>query len=556
MRWSSWAIALLFVGMAVAVWIFKPNPLFVSPLIIIFILFSQISKLGKIRRCAIYHKNSLVVLIVFLITFLNGASAHAAVPQPVTGPDVIENFTTPRTFTDGMQFGTCNALTLETEGSPTLAIVNNSYLQATSNVKSDGFIIRSTNPLPATYKVTVDMGDIDFDLINQADQENGVYLPTISVAPGFPNVNQWWHLYRKVHMDIDNNVWGSGGQHPIFFGYYNPDSVTASDPADGQLVYDSSTNSWVLINTKWASAFNYQKNTWYTFELEKTTTNYFFRIYDAISHTLLKEASIPIVNVRSGPDYLAIGDPHINYYNGSVKIANLRITNITCSPLPVISSFTANPSTAPSGGGAVVLSWTTTGAATVSLTGMATNTAIAVNPTTTTTYNLTATNSTGSVTAPVTVTVPTTTPPGPEIILIEAENAQSIVLPFRIGSDALASNGKYIYTPNFSGNAHTPGNAGATYTVNLTQGGTYVLSGRALASDTSNDSFFVQIDNGPDNLWDLPEGPSWQWSNVNDQTTHQYPVKFNLTPGSHTIKIKLREDGTKLDELYLTNDVK
>jgi len=32
-------------------------------------------------------------------------------------------------------------------------------------------------------------------------------------------------------------------------------------------------------------------------------------------------------------------------------------------------------------------------------------------------------------------------------------------------------------------------------------------------------------------------------------------VIFTLARGAHTIKIKLREDGTRLDKLLLTNDI-
>src|SRR6185295_13370513 len=122
---------------------------------------------------------------------------------PITGGDVIDNFTTPRTFTDGLQFGACNALTAELSGSPTLSIVNNNYLLATSAAKSDAFIIRSSNALPPTYKIRVDIGDINFDLTNLGDEENGFYLPTITTVPGSPTINDWWHLNRKVHIDID-----------------------------------------------------------------------------------------------------------------------------------------------------------------------------------------------------------------------------------------------------------------------------------------------------------------------------------------------------------------
>ncbi len=339
------------------------------------------------------------------------------VPVSVTGSDVIENFATSKTFTDGMEFGTCNALTAETIGGARLMIVNNSYLQASSTAKGDGFIIRSTNPLPSTYKLTVDMGDIDFDLTDIADEENGVYLPTITTVPGRPTTNDWWHLNRKVHIDVDNNMWGSGGVHPVFIGYYNPSTTSADDPADGQLVFNKDTNSWIPINSNWASAFNYQKNTWYTFEIEKTSSTYFFRIFNAFSHALLKEASIPVSSVRSGSDFLAIGDPHVNYYKGSIKIKNLRISNISCSSgpsvPPTINSFDANPTSITSGGSST-LSWSVAGATSLSIGGVGTvtGTSVIVNPTATTTYTLTATNSKGSVTdtATVTVTSPAPTP--------------------------------------------------------------------------------------------------------------------------------------------------
>ena len=503
---------------------------------------------GGIVRCGYFR----FVLTVLLITFLNHGFARAAevVPPPVAGPDVIDNFTTSRTFSDGLSFGKCNALTVETAGSPTLSVVDNSYLLASSNDIPDGFIIRTTNPLPATYKVTVDMGDIDFDLLNPSDFENGVYLPTITAVAGAPTTNDWWHSNRKVHIDVDNNIWGSGGEHPVFIGYYDPSSLTEPDPANGQLVYDNATHAWIEINTSWASAFNYAPNTWYTFEIEKTPTTYFFRIYDAFSRVLLREASIPIADVRSGDDFLAIGDPHTNYYQGSIKIANLRITNINCGGLPAISSFTADPATIPVGG-STVLSWATTGATSLSISavGAVTGTSRTVSPAATTTYVLTATNGSGSVTAGATVAIK------PVKIYLEAESAAGLFAPFRIANDSAASNGKYVYVPASSGNSFTPGKIVASYNVNIPQSGTYILWGRVIAPDANHDSFFVQIDNGPDNYWDVQNGAAWHWDQVNNQTHHVDPAKFTLTKGTHTIKIKLRENGTKLDRIFLTNDI-
>lgn len=473
-----------------------------------------------------------------------------SVPPTISSPDVIESFATPKTFTDGMKFGKCNALTAETSGSASL-IADSNYLMGTSAAKSGGFIIRTTNALPATYRLTVDMGDIDFDLTDPNDFEMGVYLPTITAVPGAPTTNDWWHSFRKLHIDVDNNFWGWGGEHPIFIGYYDPSSLTESDPANGQLVYDQQTSSWVEINTNWASALNYERNAWYTFEIEKTATTYFFRIFDAFSHALLREASIPISSVRTGDDYLAIGDPHVNYYKGHIKIKNLRITNINCD-LPVIDSFSANPTTI-TAGGSTVLNWSVTGASSLSISdvGTVTGNSKTVAPPATTTYVLTATNSFGSDTASTTVGVSTT---APLKRYIEAENATSLTSPFKIANSTTASNGKYIYVQDNTGNSYQPGKGVASFPVNINKAGQYVLWGRVSAAENS-DSFFVQIDNGLNYFWSLEKGSAWHWDQVNDQTSRVDPLKFTLSAGAHTIKIKLREDGSKIDRIFLTNDL-
>jgi hypothetical protein len=80
--------------------------------------------------------------------------------------------------------------------------------------------------------------------------------------------------------------------------------------------------------------------------------------------------------------------------------------------LPEITSFSANATTA-SSGAAVTLSWSTKGAANVSINqgvGVVSGSSKVVNPTATTTYTMTATNTQGSVQSTVTITVPGSTP--------------------------------------------------------------------------------------------------------------------------------------------------
>jgi len=144
-------------------------------------------------------------------------------------------------------------------------------------------------------------------------------------------------------------------------------------------------------------------------------------------------------------------------------------------------------------------------------------------------------------------------PSGFEEHWLEAELADTIVSPLEVANDENASNGKYVYAPDGTENQYTPSSIMATYTVNISQPGAYILRGQVIAPDTNGNSFFVQIDNGFDNLWEVEIGDHWHW----DEVSNHYragPVKFNLTEGVHTIKVKLRENGTQLDNLVLTNN--
>jgi len=160
---------------------------------------------------------------------------------------------------------------------------------------------------------------------------------------------------------------------------------------------------------------------------------------------------------------------------------------------------------------------------------------------------------------------------------IEAEEADTIAGQFEVDDDPMASQGRFIYTPNGKEIHFVPDTTIATYTVNIVQPGEYVLWGRVKALNGQDDSFFVQIDNGVNNLWDLKTGDFWQWDVVSDRkktapkrvilTKGTFlqrnavsirkkadPKRFILAKGPHTITIKLREDGTKLDKLLLTNN--
>lgn len=150
--------------------------------------------------------------------------------------------------------------------------------------------------------------------------------------------------------------------------------------------------------------------------------------------------------------------------------------------------------------------------------------------------------------------VPPPPPAGPAYVYMEAESG-SLVSPMTIGSDANAFSGQYVTTP-------TTDSGSDTITFNAPSAGNYVIWGRVLAPDSVLDSTYVSVDNGTEQIYDMAEGTwsgSWQWSQVrqrlnNNPATLQQRV-FNLSAGSHTVKFRGREAGSKLDRVLITNDL-
>jgi len=95
----------------------------------------------------------------------------------------------------------------------------------------------------------------------------------------------------------------------------------------------------------------------------------------------------------------------INSSGTNVGAVTIAVTGTTAQT-PTINSFTASPASITQGQSSA-LSWSTTGATSMSISGIGTvtGTSVTVTPSQTTTYTLTATNSAGSVTAQATVTV-------------------------------------------------------------------------------------------------------------------------------------------------------
>ncbi|MGB0384737.1 MAG: SdrD B-like domain-containing protein [Ardenticatenaceae bacterium] len=137
--------------------------------------------------------------------------------------------------------------------------------------------------------------------------------------------------------------------------------------------------------------------------------------------------------------------------------------------------------------------------------------------------------------------------------MIEAEDGDLIGPRFAIGDDPAASGGQYIHVPNGLGNSysfHTKDRAEYCFTVS--EAGTYRIKGLVYAETGADNSFFVQVDGQPASgyLWEFGKNTNYDEDFVSDRNGAD-PVEVELTPGDHLISIMLREDGARLDKIFL-----
>ncbi len=124
-------------------------------------------------------------------------------------------------------------------------------------------------------------------------------------------------------------------------------------------------------------------------------------------------------------------------------------------------------------------------------------------------------------------------------------------------SDALASEELYV-EPKSGLNSLASAPADTmdylTYTANITTAGSYNIFGRVQAPTTSDDSFWVRVNNGVWYRWNgLNATSGWAWRQVWDSDNSNTPISFVLPIGISRIDIAYREDGTSLDKLVVSS---
>ena len=141
-----------------------------------------------------------------------------------------------------------------------------------------------------------------------------------------------------------------------------------------------------------------------------------------------------------------------------------------------------------------------------------------------------------------------------QTVVIDATDASSISGDWTVDVDD--DGNEFLVAANGTGSFYHSPPAGdeLTYDFTLSEAGTFEMHALVSAANGGDNSFWVQIDGGDWIEWHLDvTGDTFQWQTVTDGCD-QNAVSFDLGAGSHTLKIKVREDGTKLDKIVISND--
>jgi hypothetical protein len=132
---------------------------------------------------------------------------------------------------------------------------------------------------------------------------------------------------------------------------------------------------------------------------------------------------------------------------------------------------------------------------------------------------------------------------GPSYLEAEARSRQSG--PFVSVTDATVSGGKYLQVTEGSGNHTTVPDEGKVlwFDLNVSNGGNFFVYALANGPDASSRTAWVSVDGNADVQLTAPQG-AWGWVPVGG-------AALSLTSGPHTLKVKVREDGLKIDKLAL-----
>ena len=116
-----------------------------------------------------------------------------------------------------------------------------------------------------------------------------------------------------------------------------------------------------------------------------------------------------------------------------------------------------------------------------------------------------------------------------------------------VAYDNNASDGEYIsIKPGNNSTDAAPYNSTgqAIYTFDVKESGAYYLYARLICPSPNDDSFWIKMNNGSFSMWNNISAATWQWI--------QFNSGFSLNTGMNTLTVGYREDGARLDKIWIT----
>ncbi len=162
------------------------------------------------------------------------------------------------------------------------------------------------------------------------------------------------------------------------------------------------------------------------------------------------------------------------------------------------------------------------------------------------------------------------TPHSDLVLYLEVEDGSGITGSWTIGNDATASNGHYLVWTGSDSTAAPPASEHITYAFTAPVTDLYKVYLRVITNNSSSDdSCWIKIDDADINQsvqitraddWvkfnSMCHVTSWTWDQVHNEEVSGNPaVEFYLSSGIHTLRIGYRENGTKMDRIFITNTI-
>jgi arabinoxylan arabinofuranohydrolase len=119
---------------------------------------------------------------------------------------------------------------------------------------------------------------------------------------------------------------------------------------------------------------------------------------------------------------------------------------------------------------------------------------------------------------------------------------------WNITADGNASHDEYVtIKPGNESIDNAPTDAAGilTYEFYIEENGIYTVYTRVICPSANDDSFWLKMDDGSFAMWNgIAGSSSWIWTN--------FPTTYDLNAGNHTLTIGHREDGARLDKIWIT----